>query len=137
MANVHRLSSARENILEKNPRPPGLSLPAGPGGDDGVGGSGSKPKGSPGGLPRGCRAGKPRPGERPSRGTEAGMGSTIRVLALHAHPDDIEFQCSGTLALLAEAGCDLTVATMTPGDCGSAEHDAEAIAEIRRGEARA
>ena len=26
---------------------------------------------------------------------------------------------------------------MTPGDCGSAVHDAEAIAEIRRGEARA
>jgi LmbE family N-acetylglucosaminyl deacetylase len=29
------------------------------------------------------------------------------------------------------------MATMTPGDCGSAEHDAEAIAAIRRGEARA
>src|SRR3954465_11826236 len=26
---------------------------------------------------------------------------------------------------------------MTPGDCGSAEHDAETIAEIRRGEAKA
>ena len=31
----------------------------------------------------------------------------------------------------------MTIATMTPGDCGSAEHDCEAIAEIRRGEARA
>ena len=29
------------------------------------------------------------------------------------------------------------IATMTPGDCGSAEHDCETIAEIRRGEARA
>ena len=29
------------------------------------------------------------------------------------------------------------MATMTPGDCGSAEHDAEAIAAIRRGEAKA
>jgi LmbE family N-acetylglucosaminyl deacetylase len=65
------------------------------------------------------------------------MTSTIRVLALHAHPDDIEFQCAGTLALLREAGCQVTMATMTPGDCGSAEHDAEAIAAIRRGEARA
>src|SRR3954447_2474091 len=65
------------------------------------------------------------------------MSTPIRVLALHAHPDDLEFQCAGTLALLREAGCHLTLATMTPGDCGSAEHDAEAIAEIRRAEARA
>jgi LmbE family N-acetylglucosaminyl deacetylase len=65
------------------------------------------------------------------------MASPIRVLALHAHPDDLEFQCAGTLALLREAGCSVTMATMTPGDCGSAEHDAEAIAAIRRAEARA
>src|SRR4051794_27368409 len=65
------------------------------------------------------------------------MTEPVRVLALHSHPDDIEFQCAGTLALLREAGCHLTIATMTPGDCGSAEHDAEAIAAIRRGEARA
>ena len=44
---------------------------------------------------------------------------------------------AGTLALLREAGCIVTMATMTPGDCGSAEHDAEAIAAIRREEARA
>ena len=31
--------------------------------------------------------------------------TTPRILAIHAHPDDIEFQCAGTLALLAEAGC--------------------------------
>ncbi|MEO6809393.1 MAG: PIG-L family deacetylase [Isosphaeraceae bacterium] len=60
-----------------------------------------------------------------------------RVLAIHAHPDDIEFQCAGTLALLGRAGCHLTVATMTPGDCGSMELDAEAIAEVRKGEAKA
>src|SRR5262245_16866116 len=65
------------------------------------------------------------------------MSEPIRVLALHAHPDDLEFQCAGTLALLREAGCHVTMATMTPGDCGSAEHDAETISEIRRGEARA
>ncbi len=51
------------------------------------------------------------------------MSATIRVLALHAHPDDVEFQCAGTLILLREAGCAVTIATMTPGDCGSAEHD--------------
>src|SRR5580700_8868919 len=65
------------------------------------------------------------------------MSVTIRVLALHAHPDDIEFQCAGTLILLRAAGCAVTMATMTPGDCGSAEYDAEAIAAIRREEARA
>jgi LmbE family N-acetylglucosaminyl deacetylase len=65
------------------------------------------------------------------------MATPTRVLALHAHPDDVEFQCSGTLILLREAGCDVTIATMTPGDCGSALHDAEAISSIRRDEARA
>jgi LmbE family N-acetylglucosaminyl deacetylase len=61
---------------------------------------------------------------------------SVRILALHAHPDDLEFQCAGTLALLREAGGHVTMATMTPGDCGSAEHDAESIAAIRRAEAQ-
>jgi N-acetylglucosamine malate deacetylase 1 len=65
------------------------------------------------------------------------MSESIRILALHAHPDDVEFQCAGTLVLLREAGCHVTIATMTPGDCGSSEHDAEAIAAIRREEAQA
>ena len=65
------------------------------------------------------------------------MASSARILAIHAHPDDVEFQCAGTLALLRAAGHHVTIATMTPGDCGSAEHDAETIAAIRRGEARA
>lgn len=63
--------------------------------------------------------------------------SNVRVLAIHAHPDDVEFQCAGTLALLRQAGCQVTIATMTPGDCGSAEHPAEEISTIRRGEAKA
>jgi N-acetylglucosamine malate deacetylase 1 len=65
------------------------------------------------------------------------MSGPNRILALHAHPDDVEFQCAGLLVLLREAGCHVTIATMTPGDCGSAEHDPEAIAAIRREEARA
>jgi LmbE family N-acetylglucosaminyl deacetylase len=60
-----------------------------------------------------------------------------RILAIHAHPDDVEFQCAGTLALLAKGGCSVTIATMTPGDCGSLEHDAETIAAIRKDEAKA
>jgi LmbE family N-acetylglucosaminyl deacetylase len=64
-------------------------------------------------------------------------GPPLRILAIHAHPDDIEFQCAGTLALLREGGHAVTIATMTPGDCGSAVHDADTIAAIRRDEARA
>lgn len=65
------------------------------------------------------------------------MSRQVRVLAIHAHPDDVEIQCAGTLALLAKTGHHITVATMTPGDCGSAEHDSEEIASIRRAEAQA
>jgi LmbE family N-acetylglucosaminyl deacetylase len=60
----------------------------------------------------------------------------LHVLAIHAHPDDIEFQCAGTLMRLRKLGCRISVATMTPGDCGSAEHSCEEIAQIRREEAR-
>jgi len=57
------------------------------------------------------------------------------VLAIHAHPDDIEFQCAGTLLRLVERGVSVHVATMTPGDCGSAQLSAEAISKVRRAEA--
>jgi LmbE family N-acetylglucosaminyl deacetylase len=60
-----------------------------------------------------------------------------RILAIHAHPDDIEFQCAGTLALLKERGAEITIVTMTPGDCGSAEMGPDAIAATRRAEAKA
>ena len=64
-------------------------------------------------------------------------GTAARILAIHAHPDDIEFQCAGTLALLKQKGCDIILATMTPGDCGSAELPPDEIAAIRRREAQA
>ena len=60
----------------------------------------------------------------------------LKVLAIHAHPDDIEFQCAGTLALLKEKGCLVTLMTMTAGDCGSAELGPEEIVRVRREEAR-
>jgi LmbE family N-acetylglucosaminyl deacetylase len=62
--------------------------------------------------------------------------SFYRILAIHAHPDDVEFQCAGTLALLARAGHAITIVTMTAGDCGSREHRPEEISAIRRAEAR-
>lgn len=58
-----------------------------------------------------------------------------RILAVHAHPDDIEFLCAGTLALLAKNGHHITIATMTVGDCGSVETNLEETARIRRSEA--
>ncbi len=61
--------------------------------------------------------------------------SAPRVLAIHAHPDDLEFQCAGTLALLKQRGCDILMATMTPGDLGSAELPPEAISRVRKAEA--
>ena len=51
------------------------------------------------------------------------MSEPTRILALHAHPDDLEIQVAGTLALLRRAGHHVVMATMTPGDCGSAELD--------------
>ena len=62
---------------------------------------------------------------------------SARIFAIHAHPDDIEILASGTLLQLKEAGCEIVLATMSPGDKGSAEHDANEIAAIRRGEAQA
>lgn len=59
-----------------------------------------------------------------------------RILAIHAHPDDVEFQCSGTLALLKKQGCPISIVTMTAGDCGSAEYGPLEISRIRREEGR-
>jgi LmbE family N-acetylglucosaminyl deacetylase len=60
-----------------------------------------------------------------------------RILAIHAHPDDIEILTGGTVALLAQMGHQVTLATMTSGDCGSRETSPEETARIRRGEAQA
>lgn len=60
-----------------------------------------------------------------------------KILALHAHPDDIEMLAAGALALLARQGHQVTIATATAGDCGSAEHEPDVTARIRRTEAAA
>jgi len=60
-----------------------------------------------------------------------------RILAIHAHPDDVEILAGGTLALLAQRGHSITIVTMTPGDCGTTEYTAEEISAIRRREAAA
>jgi LmbE family N-acetylglucosaminyl deacetylase len=57
------------------------------------------------------------------------------VLAIHAHPDDVEHLCAGTLALLAAAGHSVKIVTVTAGECGSDETDLAGTARIRKAEA--
>jgi LmbE family N-acetylglucosaminyl deacetylase len=60
------------------------------------------------------------------------------ALSLLAHPDDAEFLCAGSLLRLArEHGWELHIASMTPGDCGSADRPAEEISRVRRSEGAA
>jgi LmbE family N-acetylglucosaminyl deacetylase len=59
------------------------------------------------------------------------------VLAIHAHPDDVEILAAGTLAQLSAAGHRVMIVSMTPGDCGSRDRAPEEIAAIRRKEAAA
>ncbi len=60
----------------------------------------------------------------------------MRILAIHAHPDDVEILAGGTVALLAGSNHEVTIATLTPGDCGSTEAGPDEIAAIRRREAK-
>ncbi|MFP4055590.1 MAG: PIG-L deacetylase family protein [Candidatus Brocadiia bacterium] len=63
------------------------------------------------------------------------MEDNGRVFAVGAHPDDVEFGCAGTLALLRQRGYQVAIATVANGDCGSTERSAIEIARIRKGEA--
>jgi LmbE family N-acetylglucosaminyl deacetylase len=60
----------------------------------------------------------------------------VRVLAVGAHPDDLEQLCGGTLARYAAAGHSVTSCHVALGDRGSFVHTAAEIASIRDGEAR-
>jgi LmbE family N-acetylglucosaminyl deacetylase len=57
------------------------------------------------------------------------------VLALMAHPDDIEILCAGTLAHLARAGWKVHLASMTAGDLGSMTQSRAGISKVRKAEA--
>lgn len=59
-----------------------------------------------------------------------------RVLAFGCHPDDVEFMCGGTLALLARMGHEIHIATMTGGEVGSPTLTREEIQRVRLGEAK-
>lgn len=57
------------------------------------------------------------------------------IVAIHAHPDDIEFLAAGTLAGLSRRGIRVILATMTAGDCGTVALEADEISQIRVREA--
>lgn len=63
------------------------------------------------------------------------METNKTALCVIAHPDDAEFVCGGTLALLAEKGWKIVMATMTPGQAGSTVMGPEEISAVRRQEA--
>jgi LmbE family N-acetylglucosaminyl deacetylase len=59
------------------------------------------------------------------------------VLAIAAHPDDIESWCAGTLARAAESGARVVLVLVTSGDAGSAEPGATRASVGARREAEA
>lgn len=58
------------------------------------------------------------------------------VLAITAHPDDIEFMMAGTLLQLGRVGYDLHMLNIANGNCGSATESREVIAARRWQEAQ-
>ena len=51
------------------------------------------------------------------------MSGAPRVLAVAAHPDDIEFGSAGTLARWVDEGCELTICLGTDGSTGTQDQD--------------
>jgi len=60
-----------------------------------------------------------------------------RVLAIAAHPDDIEFVMAGTMLRLARHGWELHYLNVSSGNCGSTSMDAEETRRVRAAEAQA
>ena len=44
-----------------------------------------------------------------------------RALVVTAHPDDVDFGAAGTVAVLADAGVDVTYCLVTSGDAGGSD----------------
>jgi LmbE family N-acetylglucosaminyl deacetylase len=61
----------------------------------------------------------------------------MRVLAVGAHPDDVEILCAGTLAHYARQHAAITIAVLTNGDLGAGGPARAATARVRQAEAHA
>jgi LmbE family N-acetylglucosaminyl deacetylase len=59
----------------------------------------------------------------------------VKVLAVGANPDDVEFLCAGTLARYADRGDQTAIAYLTTGDKGGTDMSPEETAAVRREEA--
>ncbi|MFE2598184.1 PIG-L deacetylase family protein [Streptomyces sp. NPDC059396] len=59
----------------------------------------------------------------------------MRILAMGAHPDDVELFCAGTLAHYVRQGAHVTVAIFTNGELGSRTLSPEETAAVREREA--
>ena len=59
---------------------------------------------------------------------------SMNILAIGAHPDDIELQCAGTLALYAKQHHHVFMAVATNGDMGNYDVEPEELARIREQE---
>jgi LmbE family N-acetylglucosaminyl deacetylase len=60
---------------------------------------------------------------------------SAKVLAVVAHPDDVEFMLAGTLLLFKQAGAEIHIWNLANGNLGTVRHDREQIAAIRWNEA--
>jgi LmbE family N-acetylglucosaminyl deacetylase len=58
----------------------------------------------------------------------------MNILAIGAHPDDVEFLCAGTLALYASQGHKIFIAIATNGNVGSPTLGKKEISAIRKKE---
>jgi len=57
------------------------------------------------------------------------------ILAVQAHPDDVETLAAGALAIAASRGARVIIVTMTAGECGTIGVDPDETARIRQTEA--
>lgn len=60
----------------------------------------------------------------------------MRILAIGAHPDDVEILCAGTLAKFSKRGDTIFICHVCDGNKGSKVYSSEESAKIRRNEAQ-
>jgi LmbE family N-acetylglucosaminyl deacetylase len=65
------------------------------------------------------------------------LSDKLRVLAVGAHPDDVEILCAGTLVKYARQGHYVAIACVANGNVGHMEIQPPELAKIRENEARA
>lgn len=59
----------------------------------------------------------------------------MKILAIGAHPDDVEILCGGTMAKYSKLGHQVFICHAADGNKGSLVHTSEELAKIRRNEA--